>query len=153
MKLISYKVWGNPKARVWDYIISIFTLGEYSHSELVFSDGMSFSISNRLKTPKFKNIDINSGSWDIIDFEVAPNIEQKIKRLCLYKQKQKFTYDYKGAFFSPLRICKHYKNKYFCSELVVDVLRDYIFDLQPGCKYTPSRLQKTIQTIKEIKCG
>ena len=57
-------------------------------------------------------------------------------------------YDTKGAILSPLRICSiEEKDKYFCSELVADLLKEFAGDygfLKRGCKYSPNRLYEVL---------
>jgi len=148
MKVISYKVWGNPKSTWLDKAISIVSFGNYSHTELVFSDGKSFSISPRDVIVRFADININSGSWDIIDIQVDKKTEAAIRAECEQLKKKKYKYDYIGALSSPLRLCIQRKDRYFCSELISYILNKYrVKNLDKGCKYTPVRLQKTLRRL------
>jgi len=147
MKLINYRVWGNNKSTIADYIVSIFTLGKYSHTEIVFSDNVSFSISPRENIARFKSINYHNGSWDILEFKTSIEQERLMRAEAEKLVNESTQYDYAGALFSPLKLCIQKEEKIFCSEVCAYLLNKYnVFDLENGCRYTPSRLFNIIKS-------
>lgn len=145
MYLISYIAFGNSKATFMDKVIAFLSFGKYSHSEIVFSNGRSFSISPRDDTARFKNIDINSGHWSIIKLNITIDEEDIIMKNC--ESFRHLEYDYLGALLSPIRLCLfNSKNKTFCSKLIVGLLKDteeYNY-LGKDCSYSPNRVYNSI---------
>lgn len=151
MKLISYKVWGNPKSTWLDKIVSIFSLGKYSHSEIAFENGECFSISPRENIGRIKKINYTEKEWNILDLNVSAETEEDVYKCCQIVSKANIEYDFLGAFTSPLSLCIQRKEKIFCSEICADIFTlKGIFKLERGCRFTPSKLQKTIE--RKTKC-
>lgn len=143
MKLAFYKAF--QKQATWlDRFIAIVTLGKYSHVEVVFSDGMSFSISPREKVCRFKRIDFNPNNWEFIDLTVTRKEEDYIRAMA-YKYLD-CTYDYIGAVTSATPICLQVSSEMFCSELAIELIRNSktYSQLQDGCRYSPNKLFKSI---------
>jgi len=152
MKLITYKVFNNPKSTFLDKLIGLVTLSNYSHSELLFDDGMCFSISPRENKLRLKKITLGD-QWDIQDLDLSTVQVKKARMLCEQLTRLPYTYDYKGAITSPLMLCIQDDLKMFCSEVCVFVLDAVKIRpvFQRGCKYTPSRLRKVIkERSKEV---
>lgn len=149
MKLISYKVWGNPKSTFLDYVVAIFSLGRYSHSEIAFENGECFSISPRENIGRLKVINYKNAEWDIINIPVSEEKEKEIYECAQLVALGCIKYDYLGALTSPLRLCIQKETRIFCSEVVADILMSKgVVNLNRGCSYTPSRLHKQIKQIK-----
>ena len=150
MKIAFYKAWG-PDASHVDHLISIATAGKYSHTELVFSDGLSFSISGRSGGARFANIKYTEEKWFLMDIDISPKEEKLLRKQAEKKVARKIQYDYPGAFTcGVLPFCIHRKNKLFCSESSVIILRkskNYSF-LDEGCKYSPMRLYRELTKQK-----
>ena len=143
MKVAFYKVKGNPNARWDDKIIAFVSRGNYSHVELVFSDGISFSSSNRDGGTRFKYIDYNKDNWDIFDLNISPEDEGKMRLLALRLTDKE--YDLIGALTSPLKLCLQNKDKYFCSEVCLTLIKEVVNkDIVP-CKFTPVKMSKLIK--------
>lgn len=139
MRLAFYKAF-QTDASWLDRFIAICTLGKHSHVELVFSDGLSYSASPREKVSRFKEIKYNSKHWDFVDLDITSSEEiymRSIASLCQGRE-----YDYLGAIFSATPLCIHNSSRVFCSELVVNILRqsDKYHYLNNGCEYSPSEL-------------
>ena len=145
MKIAFYKAW-QPKGSYVDKLISVFTAGPYSHTELVFSDGMCFGISGRGEGARFKKIDLDPDKWEIVDLDITDFNETKLReRATGYNR---IEYDYLGAFLCrKTPWCVHSKNKLFCSEVTVDLIRRYAGyqHLEKGCRYSPMRLYRTLK--------
>jgi hypothetical protein len=92
----------------------VFTPANYSHVEMVFSNGECFSSSPRDGGARWKNIDVESGNWDFIN---TPNInEDTVRALCNREEGKK--YDWLCIFFGfvfPFDIQD--PHKWICSEI------------------------------------
>lgn len=143
MELAFYKAF-QPKATITDNIIALASFGKYSHVEIVFPDEC-FSVSARDKVGRFKKIDVNSGSWDILELHPdipCEDLRENASKYLGYK------YDYLGALFSITPLCIQRDDKIFCSEVVTNLLNKYpVYNLGDGCKYSPSELYSQIQRI------
>ncbi len=146
MKLAFYKAW-QSKATLLDKVVAIFTMGKYSHVEIVFRDGISFSISPRDNGSRYKKIDYSKdNAWDIfctgISIEQENGIRQIIDKNYLNKE-----YDFIGAIFSSFPFCIQKENKIFCSEVTVDLMSwiPSFFYLKKGCLYSPNTIHRVLK--------
>lgn len=147
VKVISYKAYNNSKAGWVDKVIAILSFGRFSHTEIVFDNNQSFSMETRNEQKgRFTTMNISKEQWNIQEIEVTTE-----EYLLMYNKALKLlgkSYDLLGALQSPLRVCLIKKpNKYFCSEVVVEVLKEVprfkkLFD--KACKYSPNRLEKVV---------
>ena len=148
MQIAFYYAWG-PSASYVDKLISVFTAGKFSHTELVFSDGVSFGISGRSGGARFKNIDLIKEKWNLMELNISKEEELKIRRKANYLEYRNIQYDYMGAFTcGVLPFCIQKNKKLFCSEATTDLIRNtdvYSF-LRKGCKYSPMKLYRSIQS-------
>jgi len=145
LQLILYKAFGHKKSTILDKAIAISTLSKYSHSELVFSDGQCFSSSGRDNGVRFKNFIPNTQRWDIFELDITKEEESHIRYMANLYAKRKTQYDFIGAITCGLHICLLNK-KYFCSEILVELLSFiFVVDNFP-CKYSPGKLAKFIQS-------
>lgn len=146
MKVAFYKAFclgGTWDEALADIAIGVSSFGKYSHVEFIFSDGMSFSISGREGIGRFKEIDYNLDHWKIIDIKCTEEQEKTMRDLCILCEGAE--YDWIGAFFSITPICIQRPNKYFCSEIVTNILNYAgVVTLGDGCKYSPSRLEREL---------
>lgn len=155
MKLLIKKVFGNPNAHWWDYLIAITSfvtsLGKdgwnYSHTELEFSNGKVFSASFTRGVRFRSSIDTSDPrKWEVIELHGVD--EKKAYEYALSIEGQ--DYDRKGAVLSPLKICKFLtfkqdRNKGFCSKVCTDDIRESSeYELDEGCKYSPMRIRNAI---------
>lgn len=148
MKIAFYKAFCK-NSTILDNLVGIFSMGPYSHVELVFSSGLSFSISPRENSARFKYIDFNPDHWEIIDIRVTDTQEEylmDLARLCEGKK-----YDYIGALASITPVCIQKTNKVFCSELCVNLLNKAgIHRLNDGCRYSPSKYANEIRKMVQL---
>ena len=110
----------NPDARFFDRTISWWTKSPYTHVEWVFDNGMCFSASPVDGGCRFKNIDITTPKWKVVDVPWANHDE--IWEFCTDRDGLK--YDWLGIFLSqtlPLNV--HDPNRWFCSEIVMASLQ------------------------------
>lgn len=149
MKIAFYK---KEKGTWLDFAVDAMSgFGGYSHCELVFdgnakdydySKAYCFSISGRDNCARFKNININSGHWDL--FEI---IDKTIIESIVLKNSIKYIntkYDYPGIFFTWIIPTKwQVEDKWWCSELCAMLLFG-----KDNCRVSPNRLAKHIKLKK-----
>jgi len=129
--------------------IAIFSRGKYSHCELVTSYGRSFSMSPKTFTGRFTHF---NSLEDVKNYDkIRLKHITKEQETLLFKKIRKYNgakYDWFGALFSIFNTCKlENKNKYFCSEVIIDVLKSNIEDykwLPDGCKTSPVDLYREL---------
>lgn len=117
------------------------THSPYSHVELIFSDGMSFSARAEL-SPAVNIIPFNAGSnpneWDFIDLPARLN-EPKI-RAWAELQKGK-GYDWGADFSFPLPFIKSDESKLMCaSSCTMAIQQDGVFKGFVPCEVSPGQL-------------
>jgi hypothetical protein len=146
MQVAFYKAF-QPSATTLDTTVAVLSFGQYSHVELIFSDGMAFSVSPRDKGTRFKKINFNPEAWDILDTPMVKETEDNIRSLANVFLGYK--YDYIGAIFSISPVCIQKDKRFFCSELVTNLLNHCVYynALGDGCKYSPNKLYKELRKI------
>ena len=144
MKLYAYKAFGHSKTQLLDYAIGITSFSRYSHTELVFSDGVCFSASGRDDGARFRDLTPHPDRWDIFDLEITEEEEQHMRFMAELYVKKKIKYDYFGAVTCGFHLCLLNK-KFFCSEIVAELL-GFIFEMEGfPCTYSPGRLVDYVQ--------
>lgn len=101
---------------IGDKLIRIAEHGDYSHTELVFSDGIAASASLRDGNVRFKRIDLSTGKWD---FYALPQHAEPAARQW-FQEHVGVKYDLLGvATFPFMYLVPHWrgsKKSVFCSE-------------------------------------
>lgn len=97
---------GHNATKVW-------TWSKYSHAELVI-DGVCWSSSSRDGGVRKKNINLNSGKWDV--FRLTDDLVVKNKALMWFKLHEGDSYDYRNILRFILPIVGHDKRKWVCYE-------------------------------------
>lgn len=126
----------------------------YTHVELVFSDGISFS-SEFGCGPRFKKITYSHPErWRIIDLPfITPGQEQRIRYRAEFAEamrKAGFSkYDAAGA-IACAASGNHNPWNFFCSELVYEVLSPDIALPVLNHRMHPQRLMEVIEIIKDL---
>lgn len=116
MKLAFYIA---KNGKILDKLISWWTGSIFSHVELVFSDGTSFSASIRDKGTRFKKIDFKDKRWKFININTLD--EEKIYNDCLDEIGK--GYDVRSIFLTHfLRFRLEDRRKWNCFELCHDIL-------------------------------
>lgn len=112
IKLAFYRGSGN-----WfDKITRWRTAGDFTHTEIVFSDGMSFSSSQWDKGTRFKRIEYSDPSkWALVD---VPLVNEKDIRFWCEGQVGK-GYDWRGILkiFATGAVKKDDAERWWCSEV------------------------------------
>ena len=89
-----------------------------SHVEFIFSNGVWFSSSPRDKGTRFKYIDAKQGRWVYFDIATTKEEEQIIYNWCdSIKDRD---YDWPGILSFIIPFIKDDKDKWFCSECMID---------------------------------
>jgi uncharacterized protein YycO len=148
---LAFYIWS--AGTVFDAMIASYDAPKrYSHVELLFSDGWSFSSSIRDGGPRFMPIDYLGGSgpdrhWDFIEFRTTTEQEKTIRDWC--KTKVPGHYDLFGVLAFKIPGIRQLTNAYFCSEICVAALQQVglLKDLVPS-KTTPNGLY--VAALKQL---
>ena len=130
------------RGKILDRVIRKWTKSKYSHVELIINN-ISYSASSRDGGVRKKTINYEAENWRIFDLKNIFDINLALKFL---NQNLGQKYDHKGIFLSQvINLDKHNKNKYFCSELIIEVLKKSINDdkfviLENFSYFSPERL-------------
>lgn len=117
-------------------VIRLWTRGQYSHTELVFSDGKWFSSDETDNGTRFIDGPKPDCSYDYIHVPVHEYDEARIREFC--EAENGCAYDKKGIGFSflPIPIGYQSETRWFCSEICTAALQ-----LAKYCSgYTPARV-------------
>lgn len=96
---------------------------QYSHVEIVFSDGYFFSSSEQDGGTRFKKIDPKDGHWDFIEIEVTKEKERRMREFAEKQSGQK--YAWRAIFFAQmLNFNRHRNGNWFCSQIVCRILQE-----------------------------
>jgi hypothetical protein len=133
MKLAFYKSkYGN-----WaDKGIDWWTGGHgYSHCEIVFSDGMSFSASQRDNITRFKDITYNE-KWDLVELDIDEMTENIIRAKAEGLQGKKYDWIgivlHQGIFKGLYLNFMQSDGKWWCSEICSYLLWEGNFRVDPN---------------------
>lgn len=133
MKVAFYR----GKGKLFDRITKWFTNGEFSHCELVFSDGMSFSSSYRDKGVRYKRIIFSPERWEFLDFYT--NEEEELRKWCDTHVGAKYDmWGVIGFTLSPFRDALQQRNKWYCSEICAAGMR--LFGASYAMSAMPDRI-------------
>lgn len=91
----------------------LWTWSKYSHAELVI-DGVCWSSSSRDGGVRKKNINLNSGKWDV--FRLTDDLVIKNKALLWFREHEGDYYDYRNILRFVLPVVGHDKRKWVCYE-------------------------------------
>ena len=126
-----------------DWIIAHWTLGPYSHVEIIVDDCM-YSSSGRDGGVRRKKHTYDSSSWDYVPIEVSDDAIEKLDKF--YEMTMNCKYDWLGilGFVLPVHDSE---NRYFCSEwcskagIIMDI--DCLYDKNPA-RISPNRLSRIL---------
>jgi hypothetical protein len=104
-------------------LITLLTMGPYSHCELFFSDGTCFSASGR-STPavRFVAQPLRRDRWDLIELPFSPEQELHLYRFCA--RYIDLAFDWHGIFKFICPWLKDRANRYYCSEICILALQN-----------------------------
>jgi len=102
---------------IYSRIICFWTFGKYSHSEIVFSDGRSFSADESDGGTRWKDGIMTDDEWDFIDIPCNKTQEKEIRKFCEGEDGLKYDMVGIGFSFLPIPIGWQSAEKWFCSEI------------------------------------
>lgn len=142
MKIAFYKGSGD----YIDAMIRWWTKSPYSHSEIVFSDGMWFSASYRDDGVRFKKIEPKDGNWDYVTLDAD---ESAVRSWC---QRQHGGYDFVAIMLLVAKVpmIRPDRKRWFCSEICTAALRKVglVVDCKPA-KVTPGQLYSLVKNYED----
>ncbi len=137
---------------IYSRIICFWTFGKYSHSELVFSDGKSFSSDESDGGTRWKDSIMTAEEWDFIEVPCTKSQEKEIRRFC--EGEDGLQYDMVGIGFSflPVPIGWQSAEKWFCSEICVAALQQigYLTGYTPS-RISPNKLYKILKNERRLR--
>jgi len=95
----------------------------YSHAELEFENGFSFSSSEQDGWIRYKMIEFTKQNWDYINIEVSEEQYDAVKLFCDRQVWNKYNW-YWIVFAMALNINIKRKGDWFCSEIVTRALQE-----------------------------
>lgn len=135
MKLALYKSTRPGLPGLYNRLVRWWTDSEYSHCELVFSDGMCGSSSWLDGGVRLKRIDLDPDHWDVID---CPGNEDAA--YFWFLQHQGEPYDLRGMFRFVWGGLRDSRGKTFCSEAVAAALQ-----IKDAWRFLPCHLEMLVQ--------
>jgi hypothetical protein len=134
-------------------LIRIYTCGIYSHAELVFSDGRSFSSDETDGGTRWKDWTMTDDEWDFLDVPMTAAQEADVRTFCNSELGSK--YDMRGIAFSflPIPIGIQSADKWFCSEICVAAIQreGYLTGYTPA-SISPNKMYKLLKRELEALC-
>jgi hypothetical protein len=145
---------------MFDTFTNLFSgCGGFSHTELVFSDGTSFTStttankdtiflpSSRTFGPMIRNISYPVWMWELTPLHMSEESEAGIKQWCektiTESVEDKGGYDWAGIIRFVLPFIKEHKKDWFCTEAVIAALQSAGWF--PGLKawqYSPNKFYR-----------
>lgn len=120
---------------VYNRAVRAWERGDYSHTEMMFSDGMSASSSYMDGGVRFKKIDYSSDNWDFVYLPVE--LEAAAREY--FKKHEGWPYDLMGNFHLVFGLAPEDKLKKFCSESCAEAV-----GLTDGWRFEPNVLYATL---------
>lgn len=118
MRLAFYKGRRGGFAGLFDAAVRWWTRGPYSHVELIFSNGLAASASQRDGGVRFKLIAFHPDRWDFVDVG-----GDELAAFAWFEDHDGAAYDYAGLFGFVWRPGKGAGRRWFCSEAIAAALR------------------------------
>ena len=133
-----------------DYAIRLWTFSQYSHCEMVFSDGQTIGVDLILPPTVTRRTMRYNANWDLIDLDIPCDREERI-RFFVTQQLGK-AYDWKGIFLSQVLPFKSEDpDKWFCSELCMAAFKfGGYFPDEISAKVSPKRFNACIKPLQRV---
>lgn len=137
-----------PKSLI-GFLISLRTLGKYSHCEFIYNDYVYLSNPGGVRIKPF----VYKENMDIFELDSHIEIPVVLKEFMKLKGKG---YDYGAIFFSQLlELGIEHKDKYFCSELCLHLINKgldesltYNLKTLKASEFSPSKLYKYLKDME-----
>lgn len=137
MIIAFYKATHSGLPGIYNRLVRWWTKGEYSHCEILFSDGICASSSYMDGGVRFKKIDLDITKWDFV--RVPDELEVYARIWFITRQKDK--YDLLGNLHFIIGAVPDDKNKWFCSEAVAAALR-----IKDPWRFNPNELAAILKS-------
>lgn len=137
MRAAFYKATRSGVQGLYNRLVRAWEPGDYSHGELIFSDGMAASASFIDKGVRFKQIDFNPDHWDFVDLR---GFDERYARQWFIDH-EKAKYDLRGQMHFVVGPETGDKDRYFCSEAMAAALR-----LKDPWRYGPNLLHAVLSS-------
>ena len=137
---------------IYSRIICFWTFGKYSHSELVFSDGKSFSADESDGGTRWKDSIMDPDEWDFIDIPCNKTQEKEIRKFCEGEDGLKYDMIGIGFSFLPIPIGWQSAEKWFCSEICAAALQQigYLVGYTPS-RISPNKLYSLLKSERRLR--
>jgi len=137
---------------IYAKIICFWTFGKYSHSELVFSDGTTFSSDEADGGTRWKDELEKPEEWDFIDIPCNKTQEKEIRRFCEGEDGLKYDMAGIGFSFLPIPIGWQSAEKWFCSEICAAALQQigYLVGYTPS-RISPNKLYSLLKSERRFR--
>ena len=145
------------KGKLFNWVIRWLDSTVYSHTEIAllpFSEKSWLCCSSSMMDGgvRFKVIDIESGNWDLINFEVTQEKQDEMISFCAKSVVGKVKYDYLGMLGAGFIGLREHKKKDFCNEFVGKVM-GLAFDIREPFRLRPASFHNQMLAIKSGKGG
>ena len=99
-------------------------VAKYTHVELLFSDKVMYSSSERDRGVRGRYMPKLKDHWDIVDIKMSESSEQKIRNWC--ESQDGLKYDITGIVFAQILKTNWFlqDDEWFCSEFVTAALQE-----------------------------
>lgn len=137
---------------IYAKIICFWTFGKYSHSELVFSDGTTFSSDEADGGTRWKDELEKPEEWDFIDIPCNKTQEKEIRRFCEGEDGLKYDMAGIGFSFLPIPVGWQSAEKWFCSEICAAALQQigYLVGYTPS-RISPNKLYSLLKSERRFR--
>lgn len=123
-------------AGIYNRLVRWWERGQYSHCELMFSDGMAASSSYMDGGVRLKRIDFNPDNWDFI---ALPD-ELELRARSWFENHLDCKYDIIGNVRFIADFMPDDKNKWFCSEAMAEAI-----GIPESWRYGPNGLSAVLR--------
>jgi hypothetical protein len=140
MKIASYKSIRPGLSGIFSRLVRWWTNSQYSHTELIFSDGTSASSSFIDGGVRFKEISYDNDHWDFI--ELPESFNETAARLWFIQNENK-KYDVLGLVGFVWKRGTQNKNKFYCNESIGEAL-----GIKDSWRFDPGSFAVVMQEIQ-----
>lgn len=145
MKIALYKSVRPGINGLYNRVVRWWDQGQYSHCEMIFSDGISASSSFADKGVRFKQIEYSdAGNWDV--YEINDKYEEPAR--AWFEQHAAQRYDLIGNIRFAFGFIKTPEDKWFCSEAIGAAL-----GIPEPWRLSPNGLAAILQVIGVTTSG
>lgn len=145
------------KGKLFNKLLRWLDISPYSHTELALQlnpDGTWLCCSSSMMDGgvRFKAIDIHSGNWDLIEFQVSDEQYSAMLDFCAKKVLQQVKYDCLGMLGAGFIGLRQNKKKEFCNEFVGNAMA-LMFDIREPFRLRPASFHNQMLAIQSAKAG